>query len=118
MIPLYHRVWSKSSKIKGFKHFIASVDAGFFSFIIAFAGSKIASIVQSSFGIDPFSRMLFLFCGKCAGRMKALLWEDGGFMLLYKRFENGKFLWPSTEVSHRRNSDGSQKGYPLNRIVF
>jgi transposase len=29
--------------------------------------------------------------------MKALLWEGDGFVLLYKRLENGKFQWPRTE---------------------
>ncbi|KPU42596.1 IS66 Orf2 like protein [Oxobacter pfennigii] len=61
----------------------------------------LASIVQSSLGLDPFSRKLFLFCGKRADRMKVLLWEDDGFVLLYKRLENGKFKWPRTEEQVR-----------------
>lgn len=35
--------------------------------------------------MDPFSRKLFLFCGKRSNRMKALLWEEEGFVLLYNR---------------------------------
>lgn len=57
----------------------------------------LASIVQTYLGMDPFSRKLFLFCGKRADRMKALLWEDDGFVLLYKRLEGGKYRWPRTE---------------------
>lgn len=49
----------------------------------------LAALVQGGLGMDPFSRKLFLFCGKRADRMKALLWEDDGFVLLYKRLENG-----------------------------
>ncbi len=26
--------------------------------------------------------------------MKALLWEGDGFLLLYKRLDNGSFQWP------------------------
>ena len=26
--------------------------------------------------------------------MKVLYWEGDGFVLLYKRLENGKFVWP------------------------
>ena len=61
----------------------------------------LAALVQSSLSMDPFSRQLFLFCGKRADRMKALLWEDDGFILLYKRLENGKFRWPRTEEQVR-----------------
>lgn len=61
----------------------------------------LAAIVQSTLRMDPFSRQLFLFCGKRADRMKALFWEDDGFVLLYKRLENGKFRWPRTEEQVR-----------------
>lgn len=30
--------------------------------------------------------------------MKALLWESDGFVLMYKRLENGSFLWPRSEA--------------------
>ena len=29
--------------------------------------------------------------------MKALLWEDDGFLLMYKRLDNGAFQWPRSE---------------------
>jgi len=61
----------------------------------------LAALIQSTLSMDPFSRQLFLFCGKRADRMKALLWEDDGFILLYKRLENGKFRWPRTEEQVR-----------------
>lgn len=35
----------------------------------------LAQIVQQQFELDPFSNSLFLFCGKCRDRIKALLWE-------------------------------------------
>lgn len=54
----------------------------------------LAAIVQESFGMDPFTPRLYLFCGKRRDRIKALLWEGDGFVLLYKRLENGAFQWP------------------------
>lgn len=54
----------------------------------------LAAIVQQNFGLDVFSKSLFLFCGKRCDRIKALLWEEDGFVLLYKRLENGKYKWP------------------------
>ena len=54
----------------------------------------LAALVQQSFGMDPFAPRLYLFCGRRRDRIKALLWEGDGFILLYKRLENGNFQWP------------------------
>lgn len=57
----------------------------------------LAAIVQQQFRLDPFAKSLFLFCGKRRDRIKVLLWEGDGFVLLYKRLENGSFKWPRTQ---------------------
>lgn len=57
----------------------------------------LASIVKYNFDLDPFQKnTLFLFCGKRTDRMKGLIWEGDGFLLLYKRLEIGGFNWPRT----------------------
>lgn len=57
----------------------------------------LAAVVQEQFNLDPFTPTLYLFCGKHSDRLKALLWEGDGFVLLYKRLENGKFRWPRSK---------------------
>lgn len=55
----------------------------------------LATIVKNTFNLDPFDKnTLFLFCGKRTDRIKGLLWEGDGFLLLYKRIEIGAFEWP------------------------
>ena len=54
----------------------------------------LAGIVQKKFALDPFSDSLFLFCGRRRDRMKALYWDGDGFVLLYKRLEQGTYQWP------------------------
>lgn len=58
----------------------------------------LAGIVQQNFGLDPCSGSLFLFCGRRCDRIKALLWEGDGFLLLYKRLDNGRFQWPRNKT--------------------
>ena len=54
----------------------------------------LASIVQEQFQLEPFTNTLFLFCGRRRDRIKGLLWEGDGFLLLYKRCESGHYQWP------------------------
>lgn len=54
----------------------------------------LAAIVQQNFQLDPCSNSLFLFCGRCNRKIKVLYWEKDGFVLLYKRLENGRYTWP------------------------
>ena len=61
----------------------------------------LAAIVQQQFKLDLFSESIFLFCGRRRDRLKALLWEDDGFVLLYKRLEDGRFNWPRNEQEVR-----------------
>ena len=61
----------------------------------------LAAMVQQQFHLDPFTRSLYLFCGKKRDRLKALLWEGDGFVLLYKRLENGNFKWPRNKTEVR-----------------
>ena len=61
----------------------------------------LAAIIQQQYQLDLFSHSAFLFCGRRRNRMKILLWENDGFLLLYKRLENGKFSWPRNEQEVR-----------------
>ena len=54
----------------------------------------LARLVQQQFELDPFTNTLFLFCGRRRDRIKGLYWEKDGFILLYKRLEQGAYQWP------------------------
>ena len=58
----------------------------------------LAAIVRFQFELDPYDRnTLFLFCGRRCDRIKALVWEGDGFLLMYKRLDNGAFNWPRSK---------------------
>lgn len=54
----------------------------------------LASIIQYEYNLDLYDDAIFLFCGGKADRFKALYWDGDGFILLYKRFNDGKLRWP------------------------
>lgn len=56
---------------------------------------SLATIIQSRYQLPVFApEVLFLFCGRRANKIKGLLWEGDGFLLLTKRVESGHFSWP------------------------
>ena len=55
----------------------------------------LAAYVQQHYGLDPAGNSLFLFCGRRRDRFKALYWDGEGFILLYKRLEQGRYQWPT-----------------------
>ena len=57
----------------------------------------LSAIVKQNHRLDPSDGSLFLFCGRRSDRIKGLLWDDDGFLLLYKRLDNGRFQWPRNE---------------------
>lgn len=58
----------------------------------------LASTIKFQFDLDPFQKhILFLFCGKRTDRIKGLIWEGDGFLLLYKRLNIGGFSCPRTK---------------------
>ncbi|PKM51709.1 MAG: IS66 family insertion sequence hypothetical protein [Firmicutes bacterium HGW-Firmicutes-7] len=55
----------------------------------------LSAIIRLQFHLDPYDKnTLFLLCGRRSDRIKALLWEDDGYLLMYKRLDNGAFNWP------------------------
>lgn len=57
----------------------------------------LASIVSSSFSLDPTTNAAFVFCNKNRDRIKILEWDVDGFWLYLKRLERGRFPWPEAK---------------------
>jgi len=54
----------------------------------------LSAIVETEFGVSPFSKGLFVFCCRRRNKIKCLCWDKTGFSLWYKRLEENKFEWP------------------------
>jgi transposase len=54
----------------------------------------LAAVVLEVLKLDPFSGAAFIFRARRADRVKILLWDGSGLILIYKRLEDSKFRWP------------------------
>lgn len=57
----------------------------------------LCAIIRDQLHFGPeHTTALYLFCGRRNDRIKALLHENDGFVLLYKRLDHntGKYRWP------------------------
>lgn len=61
-------------------------------------------LVQGVLEEDPFSGHLFVFRNRGSNRVKILVWDHGGFWVLYKRLEKGRFHFPDTSGASVRLS--------------
>lgn len=53
---------------------------------------SLVTVVASQLGDDPYSGDCFVFLSRDRRRLKALIWESGGFWLCSKRLERGTFI--------------------------
>lgn len=52
---------------------------------------------------DPLSGHLFAFMNRRGNRLKILLWEPSGYLLVYKRLERGRFHLPRVPRAGERH---------------
>jgi transposase len=75
------------------------------------------STIARAQGHDIYSGHLFVFGGRRRDRIKILVWDRGGFLLLYKRLESGRFRWPEAPASAREvEMDATQLAMMLDGI--
>ena len=78
----------------------------------------LSAIVTGS-GEDLFSGHLFVFVSKRRDRIKILTWDNGGFVLWYKRLELGCYKLPKISVEQRTMAlDSAQLSMLLDGIDF
>ena len=57
----------------------------------------LAATVQDELGLDPHSGLTVIFRSKRGDRLKMLVWDGTGLVLVYKRLEQGSFTWPKVQ---------------------
>lgn len=59
------------------------------------------AVVRNGWGEDVYSGHLFVFVSRRGDRVKVLTFSRGGFILYYKRLEEGRFRLPRVEAQAR-----------------
>jgi transposase len=55
---------------------------------------SLAALVQVTLRLDPFAGDVFVFRSRRPDRVKLLLYDGTGLILITKRLEAGRFKWP------------------------
>jgi transposase len=54
----------------------------------------LAAMVRTGWGENVYAGHLFVFVSRRRDRVKILSWDNGGFVVVYKRLEQGRFRLP------------------------
>ena len=69
----------------------------------------LSGLIRGTFGTDPSDGSLFLFVNRRRDRIKALWWDGDGYVLWYKRLEEGTFeAMPPKNGEERVRIDSTQ----------
>lgn len=66
----------------------------------------LAAVCERQLGEEPLDGTMFLFTNRAGNAVKALVWTHGGFTLVYKKLERGRFGWPSGDADRVRLTPG------------
>lgn len=83
---------------------------------------SLATIIEKKYHMSLFvPNTLFLFYGRSSTKIKGLLWEGDGFLLLYKRVESGHFSRPrSSDELRSMNAEQFRwlmQGFSINPVI-
>jgi transposase len=56
---------------------------------------SLAALAAEVLDADPFSGTVLVFRSRRADRIKVLIWDGSGLVLVWKQLEGGAFRWPA-----------------------
>jgi transposase len=66
----------------------------------------LAATVQNELRLDPYSGLTVIFRSRRGDRIKILVWDGSGLVMVYKRLDEGRFSWPAVTDGVMRLSRG------------
>ncbi len=103
----FHVILQKNRRRKQEENeMLTDAKAGVFSSIAVCSGytdlrkgiDQLAATLSTTYGVNPYvENQLFLFCGRASYKIKGLIREEAGFVLVNLRLKNRRFHWPRDE---------------------
>jgi transposase len=78
----------------------------------------LSAIVADEFSSSPTSESLFIFYNKTKDKVKILYWDKNGFVLYYKRLEQGRFKFNKKHNNDVINISSEQLSWLLAGLDF
>ncbi|WP_458792303.1 IS66 family insertion sequence element accessory protein TnpB [Yoonia sp. MH D7] len=57
----------------------------------------LAGYVAAHFDLDPFDGAIYVFRSRRADRLKMIVWDGTGLVLIMKRLNGKRFVWPKPQ---------------------
>jgi transposase len=76
----------------GFRIFLASEPVDFRKGM-----DGLVAHIAGQFDLDPFDGAIWIFRSRRADRLKLIVWDGTGLVLVLKRLEDGRFVWPKPQ---------------------
>jgi transposase len=57
-------------------------------------GHSLAALAQEGLAEDPFPGAVIVYRAKRSDRVKILVWDSSGLVLIWKQLQQGSFRWP------------------------
>ena len=64
----------------------------------------LSGIIHNQMSSDPLDGSVYLFLNRRRNRLKLLVWAEGGFVLYYKRLEEGTFELPQLDMAGEKQT--------------
>ena len=74
------------------------------------------ALVEGVHQMDPCENALFIFTNKKKDKIKALRWDENGFVVYYKRLERGSFCFP--DLSEAEDGRLMISAHDLRRLLY
>ena len=55
---------------------------------------SLAALAAQELGEDPYSGVVIVFRAKRGDRLKILVWDTSGLVLIWKQLQESRFRWP------------------------